>query len=263
MEASGRLSYEVADGVARIVLTHAEAGNALDLLMATALREAADQLVAEARSGEVRVAVLAAQGRAFSVGGDLREFADAADRSAGVAATVRELHAALESLDSLDIPTVSVVQGTAAGGALGLALGCDIVLVARSAKLVTAYTAAGLTPDCGVTWLLPRRLSWVQAMDLVLTNRVLTGDQAAAWGLVSRAVELGDLEAEAERVVSGLRAGSSTALTATKRLVRESVHNDRAKQLRAEEATIARVIVEADGVEGIDAFLQKRPPIFS
>jgi 2-(1,2-epoxy-1,2-dihydrophenyl)acetyl-CoA isomerase len=262
MEIKGRVRYEVADGIGRIELSHADAGNALDLLMAHALRQAADRVLSDVSAGKVRVALIAARGKAFSVGGDLREFAGADDRAASVAATVRELHAALDSLQSLDIPTVSVVQGTAAGGALGLALACDVVLLSRGAKLVTAYTAAGLTPDCGVTWLLARRVSWARAMDLLLTNRVVSGEEAVAWGLASRLVEPSEIDAEVERVLSVLRAGSMTALSATKRLVREAAARDRSEQLRHEAATIARVIVEPDGVEGIDAFLQKRPPAF-
>jgi 2-(1,2-epoxy-1,2-dihydrophenyl)acetyl-CoA isomerase len=257
-----RISYDVTGGVARIELTRTDAGNSLDQPMGRALREAASRLSAAADAGDVRVGVIAAQGKVFSVGGDLREFAGAGDRSAQVRATADELHAALGTLRSLDIPLVSVIQGTAAGGGLGLALSGDIVLAAAEAKLVMAYTASGLTPDTGLTWVIPRRVSWVRAMDLALTNRVLTGAEAAAWGLVSRAVPAPDLAAEVAKVVTALRDGSAGALAGAKRLMAQSHERTLTEEMDLEAATIADVIVAPDGIEGIDAFLAKRAPVY-
>jgi 2-(1,2-epoxy-1,2-dihydrophenyl)acetyl-CoA isomerase len=257
-----RISYDVTDRVARIELSRADAWNSLDQRMGRALREAASRLSAGASAGEVRVGVIAAKGKAFSVGGDLREFAGAGDRAAQVRTTADELHAALTTLRSLAIPLISVIQGTAAGGGLGIALSGDIVLAASEAKLVMAYTASGLTPDCGLTWVIPRRVSWVRAMDLALTNRVLTGEQAAAWGLVSRAVPSQDLAAEVGNVVNALRGGSPGALADAKRLMAQSHERTIIEEMDLEAATIAKVIVEPDGVEGIDAFLAKRAPVY-
>lgn len=257
-----RINYEVVDRVARIELAHSQAANSLDQRMGEALHEAADRAAQDVASGDARIVVVSAQGRLFSVGGDLGEFAAADDRGVQVKATADELHAALAVLRALEVPVVSVINGTAAGGGLGFALAGDIVIAAAEAKLVMAYTASGLTPDCGLTWVLPNRLSWPRAMDLTLTNRVLTGAEAADWGLVSRAVPSEALAAEVEAVVSALSNGASDALANAKRLMLESRDRTAVDQMGHEAETIARLIVEPDGVEGLDAFLGKRQPAY-
>lgn len=262
MNIGERINYELVDRVARIELAHSEAANSLDLRMGEALHEAADRAAQDVVSREARVVVVSAQGRMFSVGGDLGEFASASDRGVQVKATAHELHTALTTLRALEAPVVSVINGTAAGGGLGFALAGDIVIAASEAKLVMAYTASGLTPDCGLTWVLPNRLSWPRAMDLALTNRVLTGAEAADWGLVSRAVPKDDLEAEVAGIVSMLSNGASEAFANAKRLMFESSSRTMADQLDQEAETIARLIVGPDGVEGVDAFLAKRQPSY-
>lgn len=257
-----RITYELVDGVARIELAHSEAHNSLDRQMGQALRAAADKAARDAERGEARVVVMSAQGRVFSVGGDLAEFSRAADRGAAVKATADDLHAGLATLRSLAVPVVSVIHATAAGGGLGIALSGDIVIAASEAKLVLAYTAAGLTPDCGLSWVIPERISWVRAMDLVLTNRVVTGAEAAAWGLVSRAVPGDELAATVEAVLSTLRHGPTDAFAGAKRLVAESASRTLAEQMDQEAASISRLITEPDGIEGVDAFLGKRAPSF-
>ena len=256
-----RISYDLTDRVARIVLAHG-ATNSLDRRMGDALRAAADCAARDAANGDARVVVVSAQGRLFSVGGDLDEFARSSDRGAEVKATADGLHAGLATLRGLDVPVISVINGTAAGGGLGIALVGDIVIAAAEAKLVMAYTASGLTPDCGLTWVLPKRLSWARAMDLTFTNRVLTGAEAAQWGLVSRAVSGEELQDVVEEVVSTLRNGASDAFANAKRLLRDAIGRTLVDQLADEAATISQLIVTADGVEGVDAFLDKRQPSY-
>lgn len=257
-----RVRWSVEDGVAAITLARPDAGNALDMAMAEALREAADRAVEGASDGTVRVVVLAAEGPAFSVGGDLREFADAEDRGKKVTEVADELHRAILALRACRAPVVSVVHGTAAGGGIGLALAADVVLVASEAKLRLAYTAGGLTPDCGSTWVLTQRLGPARALDLALTNRLLSGAEAAQWGLVSRAVPAAELPSQTQQVVGALRSGPSDAFAETKRLVGAVRDRSLAEQLRDESDTIGRLIGGPDAVEGVDAFLEKRPPRF-
>jgi 2-(1,2-epoxy-1,2-dihydrophenyl)acetyl-CoA isomerase len=162
---------------------------------------------------------------------------------------------------------VSVVQGVVAGGGIGVALAADVVLMARRARLRVAYTAAGLSPDCGVPAALARALGPARAMDLALTNRTLTAEEAAQWGLVSRAVDDDELEQVADGVVQQLADGPHEALVATRRLVRDAARLDgdaawRA-HLDAEAVSIAHLAGTADGREGVAAFLAKRPPRFS
>ncbi len=125
-----------------------------------------------------------------------------------------------------------------------------------------AYTAVGLTPDCGSTWALAHRLGPARALDLALTNRTLTGTEAAAWGLISRAVPAAELADVAAQVVAILRSGSPIAFAETKRLVTAAAGRDLPAQLDDEAATIAQVIDRPDGLAGIQAFLDKRTPSF-
>lgn len=256
------VKYELGDHVARIELADSRSHNSLDKQMAQALRAAADRAAVDVASGAARVVVVSGQGRVFSVGGDLADFAGAADRGEQVRATAEDLHAALTALRALPAPVVTVVNGTAAGGGLGFALAGDIVIAAAEAKLVMAYTTSGLTPDCGVSWIVADRLSWPRAMDLALTNRVITGAEAAEWGLVSRAVPAAELAATVDALVASLRDGPAGALADTKQLLAESKGRHYADHLSHEEASIARHMADADGIEGVDAFLAKRKPVY-
>ncbi|MGW8360904.1 enoyl-CoA hydratase/isomerase family protein [Streptomyces wedmorensis] len=141
------------------------------------------------------------------VGGDLRWFADAPRPWERVAETADLLHETLYTFAQVPLPVVSVVHGTVAGGGMGIALSGDIILVGSDAKLRVAYTAAGLSPDCGVSWLLARRMGLPQALDLALTNRLVTAEELRQWGLVSRVVAQESLAAEAEETVQALASG--------------------------------------------------------
>lgn len=257
-----RITYELVDHVARIELAHVAARNCLDQLMGEALHCAADRAAADAAAGDARVVVVSAQGSLFSVGGDLADFSATPDRGAEVKATADALHMGLAKLRALEVPLVSVINGTAAGGGLGLALVGDIVIAAAEAKLIMAYTASGLTPDCGLSWVIPSRLSWARAMDLTLTNRVLTGAEAAEWGLVSRAVPGSELRKATEALIAILRDGAADALSSSKRLMLESKDRTLTSQMNEEASTISRLIMEPNGIEGVDAFLGKRKPSY-
>lgn len=253
---------DFANGVARITLSRSP-GNALNTSMARGVREAALRVATSADSGDVRVAVIDAEGPAFSVGGDLREFAAARDRSQHVGALAQIMHEAVLTIANLPIPTVSVVQGTAAGGGVGLALAADIVLISDTASLLLAYTGVSLSPDCGVTWRLARTLPTARALDLAYTNRPVTGREAAAWGLASRAVPDDELAQTVADVVATLRSGPLDAFASTKQLLISAGDHTLAEHLADEAASIARLAGSAHGIEGVDAFLAKRPARFT
>jgi 2-(1,2-epoxy-1,2-dihydrophenyl)acetyl-CoA isomerase len=254
-----RVRLEVGGPVARLTLANPDAGNALDLPMALALRDAVCRL---ADDPALRVVRLDAEGKAFCVGGDLREFGGVEDPCGHVASVAAAAHAALTGLRELTAPVVTVVQGVAAGGGLGLALVGDIVLVGSRVKLRVAYTAAGLSPDCGVSHHLARVLGPARALDLALSNRTLTAETAEAWGLVSRVVADDQLEGTAAALAQELAEGAGEALAATKRLLRDASGREWTEQLTAEAASIARLAGSADGREGVAAFLAKREPRF-
>lgn len=259
---SQRVKWSAEDGVARVSLVRGS-GNALDQATAEALGEAASRIERSAAAGSVRVAVISAEGSTFSVGGDLREFANAEHRGRHVAAVADELHRAILTISQAPLPVVSIINGTVAGGGLGLALAADIVLMAEEAHMRLAYTAVGLSPDCGTTWALVRRLGSARAADLALANRVVSGKTAADWGLISRAVPAADLGQTVEELISQLKAGPTEAYAQTKRLLRMAACRDLQTQLDDEAATIERLVMSAHGVEGLDAFLAKRPAVFT
>ena len=246
--------------LARLTLNAPDKGNALDLALARALEQA---VLHVASLPDVAVLRLDAEGRAFCVGGDLREFAGVLEPRTHVARVAASAHAALTALREMAAVVVTVVQGVAAGGGLGLALAGDVILAARSARFRSAYTAAGLSPDCGATARLVAAVGAVRTMDLVLTNRTLAADEALTWGLVSRVVDDEELETVAAEVVERLASGAREALIASKRLVHDAPSRTFVQQLDAEARSIAALSATPDGREGINAFLAKRPPRFA
>jgi enoyl-CoA hydratase/carnithine racemase len=234
------------DRVVELRLDDPGRGNALDLRTAEALRDTACEVAADP-GGAV---LLRAAGGSFCVGGDLRAFAGRGTETGSyVHAVASAAHAAVQALYELRVPVVTAVRGAAAGGGIGLALVGDLVLAARSARFRLAYTAVGLTPDCGASWFLPRLVGPRRAADLILTNRVLTGDDAERWGLVSRSVEDEELDNAAHRAAADLAAGAGDALRAAKGLL----HDGTGDELRRHLAEEARLIVTlADGREARD-----------
>ncbi|WP_033318603.1 enoyl-CoA hydratase/isomerase family protein [Streptomyces yerevanensis] len=243
------------DGVVELRLEDPGRGNALDLPTAEALRDATAEVAADP-GGAV---LLRAAGAAFCVGGDLRAFAGRGEETgAYVHAVATAAHAAVRTLYELPVPVVTAVRGAAAGGGIGLALVGDIVLAARSARFRLAYTAMGLTPDCGATWLLPRLVGPRLATDLVLTNRVLTGDEAERLGLVSRAVEGGEVDEVAYRTAAELAGGAGEALRAAKRLLRDGADDGLSRHLDEEARLIAGLAGSDEAQARMTAFLAPR-----
>ncbi|MFI6935356.1 enoyl-CoA hydratase/isomerase family protein [Streptomyces sp. NPDC050287] len=243
------------EGVVELLLDDPGRGNALDLPTAEALRDAAAGIT-EDPGGAV---LLRAAGGNFCVGGDLRAFAGrGADTSSYVHAVATAAHEAVRALHELPVPVVTAVRGAAAGGGIGLALTGDLVLAARSARFRLAYTAIGLTPDCGSSWVLQRLLGPRRAADLILTNRVLTGEDAERWGLVSRVVEDDELDDTAYRSAAGLAAGSAPALRAAKELLRAGAGSSLKEHLAAEARSIAALAGGPEAQDAMESFLAAR-----
>jgi 2-(1,2-epoxy-1,2-dihydrophenyl)acetyl-CoA isomerase len=161
----------------------------------------------------------------------------------------------------MDAPVIAAVNGTAAGAGVGLVAMADLALCGRSSKFNLAYTQAGLTPDAGTTFLLPRTLGLKRTMELLLLNRSLPAEEALSWGLVNETVEDEQLLPRALEIAEQLARGASAALGATKRLIAHSLGAFES-QMVLESETIARHAVGAEGREGVSAFLAKRQPRF-
>lgn len=249
--------YEHADGVARITLADGDRGNPIHHDSVAQLHDA----VRSAHRDGARVVVLAAEGRFFSVGGDLGAFAGADDVAGFIDDLAEALHRVVSELVRSDAIVVSAVQGTAAGAGFPLAAAADVVVAAESAKFSLAYTKVGLSPDGGSS-LLVHTLGLHRALRLALLGDLLTAQDAYDAGLVARVVPAEDLAATVDQVVAGLAAGSATANAAAKRLLREVAAPAPEAALRKETLSIRTLADSADGREGVAAFVEKRAPKF-
>jgi 2-(1,2-epoxy-1,2-dihydrophenyl)acetyl-CoA isomerase len=253
------VQVETRGAVALVTLNRPDNGNALNLQMAMDLLAAA---MTCARNAAVRAVVLTGAGRNFCFGGDLRAMAS---RDAAGDDYIRELttylHAAISHFVRMDAPVVAAVNGTAAGAGVGLVAMADLAVCARTSKFNLAYTNAGLTPDAGTTFLLPRTLGLKRTMELLLLNRALPATDALAWGLVNEVIADEGLLARALEIAERLAQGASGAIGATKRLIAHSL-GALESQMVLESETIARHATGGEGTEGIRAFLEKRQPQF-
>lgn len=255
------LLYEVKDHVARITFNRPDAANALDLQMALDLMHASIQASEDAG---VRAVLITGAGKMFSGGGDLKSFAAQGDALPGhLKETALYLHAAISRFVRMDAPVIAAVNGAAGGAGMSLCLFADLVLAAESAKFTMAYTRAGLNPDGGSTYFLPRIVGVRRALELALTNRVLTAREAADWGIVTRVLPDADLLAEAQALARQLAAGATRALGKAKRLLHHSFSESLETQMELEAQAIADSARTRDAREGIAAFIAKRKPDFS
>jgi 2-(1,2-epoxy-1,2-dihydrophenyl)acetyl-CoA isomerase len=246
------------DGVARILLDRPEQGNAIDQPLADALVAATADTAADP---SIRCVVLTGAGRMFCVGGDIGAFAAAGDDAGAFLKHLADtLHVAVLTLARMAKPLVVLVNGPAAGAGMSLAALGDVVIAARSASFASAYAGIGLTPDGGMSWVLPRLVGLRRAQELLLTNRRLSAEEAASIGLVTRVVEDAELSGEGEALVARLVAAPTAALGAARRLLREGENATLEDHLAREAETIASAGDGPEGREGVAAFLARRKP---
>ena len=246
-------------GLATIVLDRPEQNNAIDLTMAEQFAAAVSQVVA---CPGIRALLIRAEGRNFCVGGDIAIFAEAPGASVGISRLAARLHEVVSSLRSAGFPVVVAVQGAAAGIGLSLAACADIVLAGRSAVFVMAYSAIGLTPDGGATWMLPRLIGLRRTQILALTNRRLSAAEAEDWGLISEVCDDDVLTARAEAMARNLAAGPTSSFGRLKYLLRAADASPLEAHLDRETQEIGCALDRADGVEGVAAYLQRRQAVF-
>ncbi len=256
------IRFEVQDSIATIQLNRPDNANALNIDMARELMQAAIRC-SEDRT--IRAVLLTGTGRMFCAGGDLKSFAT---HGSGVplASHLKEvalyLHAAVSRFLRMDPPLVGVVNGVAAGAGMSMACACDLVLAAESARFTMAYTRAGLTPDGSSTCFLSRAVGLKRATELVLTNRMLSAQEACEWGIVNQVVPDAELMSRATELAASLAAGATGAFGAAKRLLHTGWSETPETQMELEAQAIAARAHTADGTEGIRAFLEKRAPDF-
>jgi 2-(1,2-epoxy-1,2-dihydrophenyl)acetyl-CoA isomerase len=254
------LLFERDGGIARLVLNRPETGNAIDVPMARGLMEAA---IACDEDASIRCVVLTGAGKLFCGGGDVAGFAEAGAQLPGLLKELTAyLHMAVSRLSRMGKPLISVVNGAAAGAGLSLAILGDITIAARSARFTLAYGGLGLSPDGGATWLLPRLIGLRRAQEMMLTNRRLTADEAVAIGMITRAVEDAELAGEAAALAGQLADGPTRALGRMRTLLLGSYGNALEEQLELEARAIAAGSRDAEGREGVAAYLARRKADF-
>jgi 2-(1,2-epoxy-1,2-dihydrophenyl)acetyl-CoA isomerase len=204
-------------------------------------------------------------GRGFCAGQDLNDRAVSPEGgSVDLGLSVeRYYNPLIRRLTSLDMPVICAVNGVAAGAGANIALACDIVLAARSAKFIESFAAIGLIPDSGGSWALPRLVGQARALGMALTGEPIGAEQAADWGLIWKCVDDAALMAEAEALALRLAAGPTLGLAATKRLIRSTWQKSLDTDLDDERDLMRLLGASADYREGVAAFLEKRRPNFT
>ena len=235
------LRFDKQGPIARITLNRPDDANGLNARLVGELKEAARRCD---RDPAIKAVILGARGRFFCAGGDLKEIHGRGDEIGdALGALANDLHAAISAFCRMQAVLIVAVNGAVAGGGFGLAIMGDIVLAAQSASFTMAYTRAGLSPDGGSTYLLPRLVGLRRAQELMLTNRTLD------------AAEAGRLAAEFAR-------GARLPAAYIRKLLLASAGNDLESQMELEGQLLARSGGSRDGREGIGAFVEKRKPEF-
>ena len=261
MSAYATLQVEHVDQQRTIRLNRPNKLNALDRTMLTELRSAFTEACDEA----CRAVLLTATGRAFSVGQDLGEVDPARmDGPPNLGETLERLYNPLvRTIRAVPCPVVCAVNGVAAGAGANLALACDIVLAARSARFIQAFSKIGLVPDSGGSWTLTRHLGPARALGLAMTGAPLSAEQAAEWGLIWGVVDDDQLAAKAQELTTELAASPTFGLALTKQAIRAATENTLETQLDLERDLQTRAGRSTDYAEGVAAFLEKRTPRFT
>ena len=256
------IQLEMREAVGLLTLNRPDRLNALTVQVANDFNAA----VAEAIESGARVIVITGAGRAFSAGGDLRamqEIAKSDGRSeAFFDEPLRILNEAIVLIRETPVPFIAAVNGVASGGGCNLALACDLVIAAESAKFNQAFIKIGLTPDCGGTFILPRLVGWKRATELLFTGDLVSAQAAAEMGMINSVTPDEELMSRAMAMAEKLAHAPTVALAEIKKLMDASAVNDLRSQLDLERKTQIESGKTKDFVEGVSAFLEKRPPRF-
>ena len=242
--------------VLTLTLNRPDVLNAINLAVHRGIADGLKQ----ARDPEVRAVVITGAGRGFCVGQDLREF-DEHPGSTGdmLRATY---HPNVLAIRALEKPVIAAVNGPCAGAGLSLACACDLRIAAESASFVPGFVGIGLVPDAGGSFHVARLLGQARAFEWMTSNRKLSAEQAADWGLVSTVVADADLQAHTAELAANYAAAPTKAIAMTKRLFEQAQLGTLEEQLELEAQLQTAATETEDFAEGVTAFREKRPPQF-
>jgi len=255
------LSLSVANGVAQLTLNRPDCLNSFNDEMHNELRQALKLIK---RDQEIRCLLLTGAGRGFCAGQDLSDRtvlpgSEAPDLGASIENNYNPL---IRTLRSLPFPVICAVNGVAAGAGANIALACDIVLAARSASFIQAFSKIGLIPDSGGTWILPRLIGDARARALIMLGEKLPAEQAEAWGMIWRCVDDAVLMDEATALAEKLASQPTRGFELTRRALAASSTNTLDQQLELERDLQRLAGRSEDYREGVAAFMEKRAPHF-
>jgi enoyl-CoA hydratase/carnithine racemase len=257
--------YGVADHIATITLNRPERMNTISRAMLSQLTE---RLLEADADREVRVVILTGTGRAFCAGLDLTEVTRPGGgggiASGAAQATDLDLRNTPPTvLFNMGKPTICALNGSAAGYGMDTALGCDIRLMAKGAKMAAAFTKRGIVPESGGTWFLPRLIGWSKAAELIFTGRTLTAEECVDMGLASAAVPAEELAAAARALAAEIAANAPLAVQAAKKMMRMGLGEGFDDHVHHVFLQLLPLLRTEDAREGMLAFMEKRPPAFT
>jgi 2-(1,2-epoxy-1,2-dihydrophenyl)acetyl-CoA isomerase len=245
------------NGIARITLNRPDRLNSFTRAMHAELQAALDVAT------ESRVVILTGAGRGFCAGQDLNDRAVAPGQAVDLGETVEaSWNPLIRRLATMPQPVIAKVNGVAAGAGANIALACDIVVAAKSAKFIQSFSALGLIPDSGGSWHLPRLVGQARALGLALTGEPITGEQAADWGLIWKAVDDEALNGEVDAIAAKLASLPPLGLAAIKAIIRSTGERTLDEELDVQRDEMRRLGFTEDYREGVAAFLEKRTPTF-
>jgi 2-(1,2-epoxy-1,2-dihydrophenyl)acetyl-CoA isomerase len=260
--ADGYVLLDITDGVADLRMNRPDAANGMTVGL---LRAFYDALMVCHREPDLRALVIGGNGKHFSGGGDVRDFASHGE---ALPAYLREvtswLQVSVSAMVRLPAPVIARVHGYAAGGGgFGLVCAADFVVAAESARFLPAATTVGMAPDAGTTVTLSRLVGLRQAMRIVLTNPRLTAKEALELGIVTEVVPDADLARRTDELAATIAAGAPRALAATKRLLWDGLGRSLEEALPDEARTVSELSGTADAREGLAAVIERRTPGFT
>jgi len=257
------ISLSISNNVAEVVLDAPHKLNSLDEQALVDLSQVYDDAAAAASRGEVRALLLRGEGRAFCAGRDIQNVTpESDDAEAYLAGLVQPL---LRKMAAFPAPTFAAAQGACLGVGLGLLLATDVVYVAENAKFGSPFAKLGATLDSGGHWYFTERLGMHRTLDLIYTAELMSGAEAVARGMFSRAMPADELLPRTQEIVSTVAAGATGAFAASKELVAH-IRDQRLglwDAMGEENAEQARLCKSDDYAEGFRAFQEKRTPVFT
>lgn len=249
--------FEMRESVAVITLNRPEKYNAFNREMALLLQEKLD----DCKRKEVRCVYITGMGKAFSSGQDLEEVAS----PNGIKIThilMEHYNPIVKRIRRLEKPVVAAVNGVAAGAGANIALCCDVVVAAQSASFIQAFSKVGLIPDSGGTYFLPRLVGWQKASALAMLGDKVSAEEAERMGMIYKWFGDTDFAAQSFSIAHALSGLPTRGLALTKQALSNSMINNYEDQLQDEEVLQDRAGRTQDYKEGVQAFLEKRAPVF-